>query len=269
MNKDFFVGWSGEAPKSYVSKGRMFFLGSLIAILLAGVLFVFNQSAYIDSRYEFGTLTEVTGQLVEEPVWGLRIEEEENIKTIPLIGFGKMGPEATLTKIMEKHDLRSGLTVTFRGTLAHYQGKTLMELTEMENSLVSVGEQVMLNRNIKEKGFQKLEGEIVDPKCFFGVMNPAYKAVHRSCAILCISGGIPPVLAIRENGKFVDYYFLNSSNKKALIEKILHYVGVPVKVSGQVVIYDDWKSMIIDPTNLQIDMRQTSGHHQKTITMCY
>lgn len=39
-----------------------------------------------------------------------------------------------------------------------------------------------------------LEDEIIDPKCYFGVI-PGKGKIHRSCAIRCISDGIPPVLA--------------------------------------------------------------------------
>ena len=160
--------------------------------------------------------------------------------------------------------------VTLRGMITHYQGKYLMELTEMENSLVSAGEEVMLDRAVSMKGTQTLEGEIVDPKCFFGVMNPSSKAVHRSCAIRCISGLIPPLLAIRENGQFVDYYFLHGSEMQSIAQAVLPYVGIPVKVSGQVATYDDWKSMVIDPKDLQISLLKRGIEQDNlALTMCY
>ena len=254
MKDDFYVGWSGEAPNSYASAGRKFLVLGLIVMLTAGVLFVTNQNAYIDSNYEYGILQERSGYLVQNPVWGLRIREDGVIKTIPIVGFGKMGPGPTLSKMMETHDLQEGTMVTLRGMLTHYQGKYLMELTEGENSLVSAGQQTMLERDIVMKGTQTLRGEIVDPKCFFGVMNPAFKAVHRSCAIRCISGGMPPLLAIRENGVFVDYYFLHGANMESIAAEIMPYIGIPVEVSGSVATYDDWKSMVVDPEDMEISI---------------
>lgn len=253
-NDDFFVGWSGEAPKRYQSAGRKFFFGTLIVMLVAGILYVTNQEPYVDSEYEYGVIQELTGYLVKNPVWGLRVQDEETIKTIPLVGYGKMGPELTLSKMMESHELTEGTMVTLRGMLTHFQGKYLMELTEMESSLVSVGDEKMLDRAISMKGSTTLEGEIVDPKCFFGVMNPATKAVHRSCAIRCIAGGMPPLLAIRENGEFVDYYFLHGRDLRSINREILPYVGIPVKLSGQVAMYDDWKSLVVDLEDLQIGL---------------
>ncbi|MBC6426254.1 MAG: hypothetical protein GDA51_07250 [Ekhidna sp.] len=253
-NDDFFVGWSGEVPKNYASKGRLFFFGSLTAILLVGVLFVVNQRPYKKSEYEYRLTRELSGYLVQHPVWGIRIKENGMIKTIPLVGYGKTGPASTLAKMTETHNLREGTMVTLKGKLTHFQGKYLMELTDMENSLVSAGEEIMPERKITMQGIKTLEGEIVDPKCFFGVMNPATKAVHRSCAIRCISGGIPPLLAIRDNGEFVDYYFLHDADMQSVAQSILPYVGVPVRISGETAIYDDWKSMIIEPEALQLSL---------------
>lgn len=269
VKEDFYIGWSNEAPRSYASKGKWFFLGSLVTMLLVGVLFVWNQAPYMNSRYEYGIIQELSGYLVQDPVWGLRIEEDGAIKTIPLVGFGKMGPEQTLSKMMEEHHLTEGTMVTLRGMLTHFRGKYLMELTEMENSLVSVGEEVMLERAITMKGNRTIAGEIVDPKCFFGVMNPASKAVHRSCAIRCISGGMPPLLAIRENGQFVDYYFLHGPNMQPIGQELLTYVGIPVTVSGQVATYDDWKSMVMNPEDLQVTMSKAFDHQELAITVCY
>ena len=42
-----------------------------------------------------------------------------------------------------------------------------------------------------------LRGEIVDSKCYLGVMNPGEGTVHRDCAARCLSGGLPPMLVVR------------------------------------------------------------------------
>lgn len=41
-------------------------------------------------------------------------------------------------------------------------------------------------------------GELVDTKCWSGVMRPATGKVHRGCAIRCLSGGVPPGLLVRD-----------------------------------------------------------------------
>lgn len=265
MKDDFYIGWSNEIPKSYARKAKLFMMVAIISMVSIGAIYVKNQRGYIDSTYEYGVIQEFSGYLVKDPIWGLRVEEDDKIKTIPLVGFGKMGPESTLMKMMETHDLKEGTMVTLRGMVFHYQGKYWMELTEKENSLVSAGSQTMLDRDITMAGYMELEGEIVDPKCFFGVMNPATKAVHRSCAIRCISGGMPPVLAIREDGKFVDYYFLHGKEMESIAGMLLPYVGIPVKLSGEVAMYDDWKSIVMDRLEISESLDQESASMAYTI----
>lgn len=51
-----------------------------------------------------------------------------------------------------------------------------------------------------ELGETTLKGEIVDSKCYLGVMNPGNLKAHRACAINCIQGGVPPVLLVRDGG---------------------------------------------------------------------
>jgi len=268
MKDNFYIGWSDETPKSYLKKAKLFFAITLLSMISIGIIYVNNQEGYIDSIYEYGTIQEYSGYLVEHPVWGLRVEEGGEIKTIPLVGFGKMGPESTLSKMMETHDLMEGTMVTLRGMVFHYQDKYWMELTEMENSLVSVGEDRMLDRSIKMEGRMTVEGEIVDPKCFFGVMNPAVKAVHRSCAIRCISGGMPALLAVREEGKFVDYYFIHGNEMEKINDRLLPYVGVPIKLTGEMASYDDWKSIVIDPKDLQLSVNAEVSKSTLALSIC-
>jgi hypothetical protein len=47
-------------------------------------------------------------------------------------------------------------------------------------------------------GTAALTGELVDTKCYFGVMRPATGKVHRGCAVRCLSGGVPPGLLVRD-----------------------------------------------------------------------
>lgn len=251
MNDDFYVGWSSEAPKGYNRKAMLFFAVALLSLVVIAIVYVRSEKGFVDSLYEFGTLQEVSGELVEHPAWGIKTSQFGEEKTVLLVGFGKAGAGETLKSIVNKNNLMFGQQVTLRGQVFHFQDKYGMELTAMEESFVSAENRDVTARNIKDLGRLTLEGEIVDPKCFFGVMDPATKAVHRSCAVRCISGGIPPVLAIRENGVFVDYYILNSKIED-LSKEILPMVGVPVTLSGRVTQYDDWKALEVSPADIQL-----------------
>ena len=76
-----------------------------------------------------------------------------------------------------------------------------------------------------------LSGEIVDSKCFLGVMRPATGKVHRACAIRCISGGVPPAFLVRtEEG--AEAVMLLAGEYLKPFKFDLDLVGVPVRIDG-------------------------------------
>ena len=249
MNKDeFYIGWQDEPTNSHKYKQgrRLFFSVSLLLILLFGVVYLSVENKFVDNYYGYGYLITMEGVVVEYPVFGLRTKIEGKEETVPLVGFGKFDALPVLTTIKERAQGMgtplANLKVTLKGTILTYQNKTWMELTEGNESIISMekGTQSYV-QNIVTLNTQTISGEIVDPKCFFGAMNPAYSKIHRSCAIRCISGGIPPVLAIREQGVFTDYYFVVDQAGQPLNQSILQYVGMPLTLSGSIEQVDDWK----------------------------
>ena len=79
-----------------------------------------------------------------------------------------------------------------------------------------------------------LTGEIVDSKCFLGVMNPGQLTPHRACAIRCISGGCPPVLLVRQKDRPPLYFLLVSADGKPVNKPVLEMVALPVEISSEV-----------------------------------
>ena len=62
-------------------------------------------------------------------------------------------------------------------------------------------------------------GELVDTKCFLGVMRPATGKVHRGCAIRCLSGGAPPGLLVHdEQGDSVGLLLAGPDGKRLDID---------------------------------------------------
>src|SRR5437870_13626118 len=81
-----------------------------------------------------------------------------------------------------------------------------------------------------------LRGEIVDSKCYLGVMNPGSGKVHRDCAVRCISGGIPPVFATNDfNGSPAILLLTDLHQKPLPKETFLKLVAQPVRIHGSVV----------------------------------
>ena len=82
-------------------------------------------------------------------------------------------------------------------------------------------------------GEVRLQGEIVDSKCYLGVMNPGSGKVHRDCAARCISGGIPAALLVRDAAGRATTVLLANDEGTPMGRSILDYVAEPVVVSGR------------------------------------
>jgi hypothetical protein len=88
----------------------------------------------------------------------------------------------------------------------------------------------------------------VDSKCFLGVMNPGQLTPHRACAIRCISGGVPPVLLVRQKAGPATYLLLVSDDGKPVNKQVLELVAEPVEITGEVERQGELLILKADPT---------------------
>src|SRR5262249_8018095 len=101
---------------------------------------------------------------------------------------------------------------------------------------------------VKDLGIQKIKGEIVDPKCYFGVMKPGEGKPHRDCAIRCILGGIPPVFHVQNESGDNNYYLIVGPHAEKMNVAVQNYVAEPAEITARVVKYDDWIVMFVQGT---------------------
>lgn len=244
---DFYVGYFPAMPDSNWRTIRLFQVGGLLLALVAAFVLVKGQKDFNTATFELGQQTVLSGVLTNTPVPLLQVHQGEDlagnpvIQSIILIGFGKHGAEATLeaAEAARKTPL-AGKLLTVEGTLIYHDGKTLLELTNGAEAVLQVEPAQPLRRNIERLPSYTFTGEIADPKCYFGVMKPGEGKVHRSCASLCIAGGIPPVLKTRLADGSTKYLFLKGREGEAINEAVLPLVGQAIQLSGRVVRYDDW-----------------------------
>ena len=226
-----------------------------------------NQKGFPNSTFELGQLTEIEGVLTMSPVPMLKInagigaDNQPVIQSILLIGFGKFGAEPTIEKMeAETGQALEGKLVTLEGTLIYYDGKTLLELTKNEKALKSVQEIESLLSDVQSFGAVSLLGEIADPKCFFGVMKPGEGKPHRSCAVRCISGGIPPVLKATNQKGDQSYFIITGPNGEKVNDQILDKIGQAVTLDGQLERIDDWLYLRVNPSeDIQLTHKELLG----------
>jgi len=119
----------------------------------------------------------------------------------------------------------------------------------------------------KEIGMLDIKGEIVDPKCFFGVMKPGEGKPHKDCAIRCILGGIPPVLKVTDNAGKQNYYFIVGEHGEKMNEAVQDYVATQVNIHAKAIEYGDWIVLYVQQNGLQ-HYSYISEYYENEIAMC-
>jgi hypothetical protein len=122
--------------------------------------------------------------------------------------------------------------VIIQGTLIYRDNQRMIEV--ISDSIQKIPTSTNLASHSIPLGRQTLIGEIVDSKCYFGVMNPGQYIPHRACAIRCISGGVPPVLVVRKAGGETTCFLLSDAQGRPLNKQILRLVAEPVRITGLV-----------------------------------
>lgn len=191
--------------------------------------------------WETSSIVELEGAFVEEPY---PILQGYNKQTYILVGQGKIGAQDHVAFF---RDATLG-SVKARGYLIERDGRRILELISepgkpglMPNLAIdsaysgeelSSAEHFFLNQ--EDLGAHTLRGEIVDPKCYLGVMQPGDGKTHKVCATLCIKGGIPPMLLVRDKQGTTAAYLLTDSAGKAFPESHHEYIADPIEITGQV-----------------------------------
>nr|WP_298791278.1 hypothetical protein [uncultured Allomuricauda sp.] len=251
-NKDeFYIGYVDHLGEGTKRTTKRFVLSAIGILLLGAILFGFFQKEAANSAFDFNAPTKVSGTYQEAPYPMLRVKlGEDTFKNVLLLGFGKFGANSYLDDIKQKEGNLNGKHLTIEGNLIYYNGKTLLEIDDSQK--ISLTNSKVKDYVLPEvMGKQKLTGEIVDPKCYFGVMKPGYGKIHRSCAALCISGGIPPVLVTSDNNTLSEYFLLTDLKGNPIHKDILPYIGQPSLLSGEVEKMGDWYTMRIDVSQIE------------------
>jgi hypothetical protein len=246
MNDEFYIGWEGKAAPGIGKTVRKAVVGVLLLALLAPVALALAQRMIGVSVFEWGTLKNFSGVLRSTPYPHLLVPRpgatggEAQFSTYYLVAPWKFGLDA---KAIAGFD---GKSVTLKGTLIYRGNQTMVETrpdwiaADTNSSAVAAPAGVSLGR-------QSLVGEIVDSKCFLGVMNPGQLTPHRACAIRCISGGVPPVLLVRQKDGPAIYLLLVSAEGKPVNKQVLNLVAEPVEITGDIERQGDLLILRADP----------------------
>ncbi len=247
---DFYIGYVDEIAAPTKKKLKRTVLLFATILVLTAVVFSISQKPFDNSTFELTNETKISGIYHESPYPMLQVTiDEGSFKNIILLGFGKFGANAYLDKLKEQEGSLLNKQLSITGNLIYFNGKTLLQITNDQKITLEKKEKTTLKAPLLVGNFE-LEGEIVDPKCYFGVMKPGLGKIHRSCAVRCVSGGTPPVL-VTTKGSFSQYFLLTNMKGESINNDILPYIGQPSRLKGVVEKLEDWYVMKIDISDIE------------------
>jgi hypothetical protein len=226
---EFYIGYLSSAPLAIRRRVRLLAAAMVVFAVGGAALFAASQNRFAASFFDYGKPAEFSGSLVLQPYPALLVNRGmagSSETPYLLVAPGKFGADALVSG-------REGRNVRLRGTLIH---RTEGKMIEIEpSSIQDLGESADRKGRPRDLGFATLSGEIVDTKCFLGVMNPGEGKVHRDCAARCLSGGIPPALVSSDFDGLQRLFLLVGDDGKPLLKSgFLQRAGRPVAISGRI-----------------------------------
>lgn len=242
---DFYVGYDTPVPR----ESRPFVFGGVAVIAATGVMLALavtlTQRPFADSRFAFGSPEPFTGRLVSQPYPTLVVDRAEaagDPERLLLVALGKHGAAALVAPF-------EGQSVRLEGSVITRGPRRAIEV--VPGSIVIAPESGPPLSPEIDRGRVTLRGEIVDGKCYLGVMNPGEGATHRDCAVRCLRGGLPPLFAVR-TGDGVMAYTLTSSDRRPVGTLAADLVGRPIEITGTVLQNGEERLLLADPRTYRL-----------------
>lgn len=223
---EFYVGYVPHAPDGLARFVRRVVLTASFVTIATGAALLVGQMPQDAKTFEYGTVKQREGTIVATPYPAL----------IPTGGGAPF-----LLVAPGKHGFRAGellgQRVRLDGTLIQFGENRMLQVVS-GNAVDGVPAGIAPEESL---GRMTLEGEIVDTKCFFGVMQPGSGKVHRACAARCIAGGIPPGLLVRESdGRLRTILLVSRGDIKSRVAERVRLDGTLVRTAAGIVFRSDY-----------------------------
>ncbi len=249
----FFIGYTLKHPELIMRFINRTVIALVLLVSIIAIGFTLGIKHVANSSFDYDHLKRIQGQLISFPFPGLRTMEgkdsegKPNIHTYPLVNDSKFGADGIVDSIQKIYNSKTYLT-QITGAFIIRDRVSAMELSNKDLS-VKVLNQVnnLPLGELKKIRDTSLIGEIIDPKCYLGAMNPGEGKPHRSCAILCIGGGIMPMLYFKNSKGEKEFAVLLGENGEKINHQVLRFVAEPVKIKGTLYKYDNWYVFYTNP----------------------
>lgn len=241
---DFYVGYLPKAPTGLAGFVRRVIVGLALLVVTTALVLVLDQMPFANSAFEYGQPRSFEGVVVPRPFPTLLVArpgetgQQGKYSRYLLVAPGKHGADDLVAGF-------DGQQVRLQGQLIYREGGTMVEI--IPGSINVVNAVPADQETTRDLGAVTVTGEIVDSKCYLGVMNPGHGKVHRDCAARCLSGGIPPIFVTTAGQKFL----LVGLDGRALEHDALReFVAEPIQIQGELLQTGSTRLLKVDSSAL-------------------
>ena len=248
---DFYVGYLPKAPTALAGFVRKIIVVLSVVVVSMALMLVITQKPFANSTFEYGKVRSFEGVIRAQPFPTLlvarpgEIGQQDKYSRYLLVAPGKHGADDLVAGF-------DGKQVRLQGQLIYRDGGTMVEI--VPNSIAMVGTAPAVQEIARDLGPVTVTGEIVDSKCYLGVMNPGQGKVHRDCAARCLSGGIPPIFIVT-GGITTDGHqqlLLVGPDGRALGRDALReFIAEPIQIQGELFETGSTHLLKVDPRALR------------------
>ncbi len=246
MNPEFFIGYAPPMPPRLARFVRRVVIGLGCGAFLWAATFASGHVPLEGGTFEFGHPQRFSGTIAERPYPTLWLDESDRNTTAPLmlVAPGKHGADALVHGLDGRH-------VTLSGTRVQRGTHTMLEVEPASLSLRQASALPVTSATPgaapSGDGPVTVRGEIVDSKCFLGVMVPGSGKTHKDCASLCLRGGVPPALFVRDRAGDWALMLLTGTSGGAIGAPALRFAGEAVEMTGTLERQSGWLVLRTDP----------------------
>jgi hypothetical protein len=235
---EFYIGYESAMPRGIARRVRPIVVGLIAVLIAAASVATWAQRPLPAATFAYGRPQTFTGWLTLEPTPALEVIDAGRTTRYWLVGRGKFGAAAVLS--------------------AHRDGWVSLEATEIVREHWRMLEIVpatvrRLPSNappppqapVVRTAFHG-RGEIVDAKCYLGVMNPGEGAAHRDCATRCLSGGVPLMFAYRDARGESHLALLLSTDGGIPDTQWKRRAGLSTQIDGELLVRGDEEAILVE-----------------------
>ena len=232
---EFYVGYL-PAPPALARRLQRLAFGILVLAAPAGILVARAHTPSAGGAFEYGHPVTVRGELEWRPLPALRVREGAAVRHVALVAQGKHGVTGLASL--------DGRPVSVQVTRIHRDHDEMFEVASppVPDTLAAA----LPTAVVEALGVVTLRGEIVDGKCDLGVMNPGDGTLHRGCAVRCLSGGVPPMLLLRDIEGREARVALGGREAPLPGDLVRRWAGAVVEVHGTLVRRDGAPILLVD-----------------------